>query len=95
MPAEHACLISQHPAMLLTPKQLYRQSTLAALAPNCQSTADLTPLNDIVGQERAQQAVEFAMGIKDKGYNIYAIGQNGLGKRTMMLRYLSRHEPSY
>ena len=31
------------------------------------------------------------MSIKEKGYNIYAIGRNGLGKRTMILRYLNRH----
>lgn len=81
-------------AVPLDSKQLYRICELNQLNADCQSTADLTPLDDIVGQERAQQAVEFAMGIKEKGYNIYAIGQNGLGKRTMMLRYLSRHEPS-
>lgn len=84
---------SSHQAIALTRHQVYRYCALNQLSPSCQSTADLTPSNDIVGQERAQQAVEFAMGIKEKGYNIYAIGQNGLGKRTMMLRYLSRHEP--
>ncbi|MGL5046870.1 MAG: Lon protease family protein [Shewanella sp.] len=81
-------------ATLLNSQQLYRICELDQLSTDCHSTAELTPLDDIVGQERAQQAVEFAMGIKEKGYNIYAIGQNGLGKRTMMLRYLSRHEPS-
>ncbi len=58
----------------------------------CKSTKELPPINEIVGQERAQKAVEFAMSIKEKGYNIYAIGQNGLGKRTMVLRYLNRHQ---
>lgn len=80
-------------AITLTSQQIYRKSDLKQLSAELHSTAQLTPLDDIVGQERAQQAVEFAMGIKEKGYNIYAIGQNGLGKRTMMLRYLNRHEP--
>lgn len=75
----------------LATDKLYRVSTLAGLAPDCFSTATLPPLDDIIGQERAQSAVEFAMSIHEKGYNIYAIGQNGLGKRTMMLRYLKRH----
>ena len=57
----------------------------------CKSTKELAPIDEIVGQERAQKAVEFAMSIKEKGYNIYAIGRNGLGKRTMILRYLNRH----
>ncbi|MCE9686603.1 AAA family ATPase [Shewanella sp. AS16] len=74
----------------LSGEQVYRASRLGALGSGYQSTQDLQPLTDIIGQERAQQAVEFAMGIKDKGYNIYAVGQNGLGKRTMMLRYLNR-----
>ncbi|MCH1929020.1 AAA family ATPase [Shewanella sp. A25] len=91
--ASQATAAKATPAIALSSHQLYRKSELKALDQNCHSTAELTPLNDIVGQERAQQAVEFAMGIKEKGYNIYAIGQNGLGKRTMMLRYLNRHEP--
>lgn len=94
MPTDHTSQSKPSQAIQLTSKQLYRKCDLKELSTDCQSTAELTPLDDIVGQERAQQAVEFAMGIKEKGYNIYAIGQNGLGKRTMMLRYLNRHEPS-
>lgn len=77
----------------LTTEQVYRTSSLSQLDPMLRTTKQLTPLDEIVGQERAQQAVEFAMSIKDKGYNIYAVGRNGLGKRTMMQRYLNRHQP--
>lgn len=73
---------------------LYRSCTLNGLDADCTSTKHLEPLDEIVGQERAQQAVEFAMSIKEKGYNIYAVGRNGLGKRTMVLRYLNRHDPN-
>lgn len=52
------------------------------------STKSLEPLDEIIGQSRAQQALRFAMAMPDSGYNIYAVGRNGLGKRTMMLRYL-------
>ncbi|MBY8173962.1 AAA family ATPase [Vibrio fluvialis] len=69
---------------------LYHVAELEKLP--CKSTKELAPIDEIVGQERAQKAVEFAMSIKEKGYNIYAIGRNGLGKRTMILRYLSRHK---
>lgn len=55
------------------------------------STRNLEPLEEIVGQNRAQEAVRFAMAMPHGGYNIYAVGRNGLGKRTMMLRYLNRH----
>lgn len=70
--------------------QLYHAAELEMLP--SKSTKELAPIDEIVGQERAQKAVEFAMSIKEKGYNIYAIGQNGLGKRTMILRYLNRHQ---
>ncbi|MCP5207362.1 MAG: AAA family ATPase [Hahellaceae bacterium] len=53
------------------------------------STKTLEPLEEIVGQLRAQEAVRFAMAMPASGYNIYAVGRNGLGKRTMMLRYLN------
>ncbi len=74
----------------LNSTQLYQVAELEKLP--CKSTKELPPIDEIVGQERAQKAVEFAMSIKEKGYNIYAIGQNGLGKRTMILRYLNRHQ---
>ncbi|MGF1753170.1 AAA family ATPase [Vibrio makurazakiensis] len=73
----------------LKTNQLYQVADLEKLP--CKSTKELAPIDEIVGQERAQKAVEFAMSIKEKGYNIYAIGRNGLGKRTMILRYLNRH----
>ncbi len=74
----------------LTSSELYRVAELNQLP--CKSTKELSPIDEIVGQERAQKAVEFAMSIREKGYNIYAIGHNGLGKRTMILRYLNRHQ---
>lgn len=71
-------------------EHLYRAADLELLS--CKSTKELLPINEIVGQERAQKAVEFAMSLKEKGYNIYAVGRNGLGKRTMIMRYLSQHK---
>ncbi|MBD3421058.1 MAG: AAA family ATPase [Chitinivibrionales bacterium] len=53
------------------------------------TTTDLTPLEDIVGQPRALRALELGLGIDDSGYNIYAAGANGLGKRTMLQKVLS------
>ncbi|WP_375748644.1 Lon protease family protein [Vibrio sp. HN007] len=78
------------PITPLSSQDLYHVAELKKL--ECKSTKELSPIDEIVGQERAQKAVEFAMSIREKGYNIYAIGRNGLGKRTMILRYLSRHQ---
>ncbi|MBV7316501.1 Lon protease family protein [Shewanella sp. NIFS-20-20] len=75
----------------LDSKQVYRQTRLAQPTEDILSSHDFAPIDEILGQQRARQALEFAMSIKDKGYNIYAIGENGLGKRTMILRYLNSH----
>lgn len=81
------------PISPLTSAKLYLPSLLSSLDAKVKSTKSLNPLDKIVGQERAQSAVEFAMSMQDKGYNIYAIGRNGLGKRTMVMRYLDRYDP--
>lgn len=47
-----------------------------------QSTADLTPLEGIIGQERAVKAFDFGLAVKMKGYNIYMSGPSGTGKTT-------------
>ncbi|WWE61275.1 AAA family ATPase [Parasalinivibrio latis] len=76
--------------MSLTHQDVYREASLSLL--ESKTTKTLEPLDEIIGQDRAKQAVAFAMSMKEKGYNIYAIGANGLGKRTMILRYLNRHQ---
>ncbi|MBZ2167522.1 Lon protease family protein [Marinobacter sp. F4216] len=69
--------------------QLYKACALKDLP--FKTTRQLEPLSEIVGQNRAQEAVRFALAMPHGGYNVYAVGRNGLGKRTMMLRYLEHH----
>ena len=69
--------------------QLYKACVLKELP--FKTTRQLEPLAEIVGQNRAQEAVRFALAMPHGGYNVYAVGRNGLGKRTMMLRYLEHH----
>jgi len=73
----------------LTAKQLYAACEQKDLS--FTSTKSLPSLNEFVGQARAHEAVHFAMAMPDLGYNVYAVGRNGLGKRTMILRYLEQH----
>ncbi len=47
-----------------------------------QTTAELEPLEGIIGQERAVKAFEFGLAVKMKGYNIYMSGPSGTGKTT-------------
>ena len=46
------------------------------------STAELTPLSGIIGQERAEKAFDFGLTVKMNGYNIYMSGPSGTGKTT-------------
>ncbi|MDA8235365.1 MAG: ATP-binding protein, partial [Clostridia bacterium] len=47
-----------------------------------ETTEQLTPLEGIVGQERAVKAMEFGLLIKSPGYNIFMGGLTGTGKTT-------------
>ncbi|HMD67210.1 MAG TPA: Lon-like protease helical domain-containing protein [Stellaceae bacterium] len=47
-----------------------------------------------IGQERAVVAVEFAVRMRRKGYNIYALGPSGTGKHTVIEQLLRRRADS-
>ncbi|SKC75867.1 Lon protease family protein [Maledivibacter halophilus] len=49
---------------------------------NFKTTKDLEAFNDIVGQERAAQALDFGLNVKNPKYNIYISGLKGTGKTT-------------
>lgn len=50
------------------------------------TTAELEPLDGIIGQERAVKAFDFGLAVKMKGYNIYMSGPSGTGKTTYACR---------
>ena len=51
-----------------------------------QTTAELKPLEGIIGQERAVKSLDFGLSVKLKGYNIYMAGPSGTGKTTYARR---------
>jgi len=57
-----------------------------------ETTAQLEPLNRIIGQERAVEALKLGLGIKDakNRYNIYVAGGPGTGKMSAVKHFLSR-----
>ena len=55
------------------------------------STRRLKPLNNFLGQDRARASVEAGIALPYSGYNIFAVGTAGLGKRTMVKRLLQQH----
>jgi len=56
------------------------------------TTAELEPLDRIIGQERAIEALKLGLGIKDakNRYNIYVAGGPGTGKMSAVEYFLSR-----
>jgi ATP-dependent Lon protease len=51
------------------------------------TTDDVEPLKEILGQRRAFEAIETALNINSKGYNIFITGLAGTG-RTTTIKYL-------
>ena len=47
-----------------------------------ETTEELRPTDDIVGQKRAKDSLKFGLSIKEHGYNIFVSGPTGTGKRT-------------
>lgn len=54
------------------------------------TTNDIDDLDEILGQERALEAVEFGIGIRQKGFNLFVLGPPGLGKQTMVRQLLEQ-----
>ncbi len=52
------------------------------------TTQDLEPLNAILGQESALEAVAFGTDIRQDGYNLYAMGPSGSGKHSTIMTFL-------
>ncbi len=56
---------------------------------NCldfETTESLVPLQGIVGQERAREAMKFGLAMHKKGYNIYVSGSWGTGRNGFVKR---------
>ncbi len=72
----------------LSPEALYRHCDPTQFS--FQTTADLEDLEVIIGQDRAVEAVQFGIGIRRDGYNLFALGPSGTGKYTAVRRFLEQ-----
>jgi lon-related putative ATP-dependent protease len=71
----------------LKPEQLYRRCDPEQL--RFDTTAELPDLTEIIGQERALEALRFGINMANSGYNIYALGPPGIGKHTLITQLLA------
>lgn len=53
------------------------------------STEEIQPHEGIIGQKRAVSALQFGLGIRDGGFNVYVAGPPGIGKMTAIQAFLA------
>ena len=74
------------PVKPLPPEALYAACDPARLP--FDTTDDLEPTTDVLGQDRAVAAVSFAIGMDHDGYNLFALGPEGTGKSSLVRRFV-------
>ncbi|MGE5220849.1 MAG: Lon protease family protein [Omnitrophica WOR_2 bacterium] len=72
----------------LSPDALFRHTDPELLKFN--TTDDVDDLIEAIGQPRAVEAVRFGIGINQNGYNIYALGPNGVGKLSLIKEFFEK-----
>ena len=77
------------PVPPLSPDKLYSQCQFDEHPFN--SSTELEQLTQSVGQSRAMEAIEFAVGMEHEGYNLFALGSTGLGKNQVVTREIKNH----
>ncbi len=58
-----------------------------------ETTAELDDLPGGLGQERAEEAADFALSMRSPGYNVFVLGPTGSGRRKLILQLLERKAP--
>jgi hypothetical protein len=55
------------------------------------TTAELPDVDCVPGQERALAAMQFGLRMRRDGYNLFAMGPEGIGRHTVVRQYLEWH----
>lgn len=55
------------------------------------NTASLKPLDEVIGQKRAVQAISFGLDMQSPGYNIFVTGIEETGKSTIVRDIVGKH----
>ena len=53
-------------------------------------TSEIEPLDEVIGQKRAVEAINFGLNMSSPGYNIFVTGLEGTGKSTIVKDILDR-----
>ena len=63
-------------------KELYTPCSLKSLS--FKTTKDVENNSEVIGQEKAIDAILFAMNMPDDGYNVFCLGAEGNGKKSLI-----------
>ncbi len=74
--------------MPLPPHTLRRQCDASSLG--FKTTRELDLLDDAIGQDRALEAIRFGVGIRQPGYNMFALGPSGTGKHFVIKQFFDK-----
>jgi len=55
-----------------------------------ETTETLSPLDEFIGQERAEEAMHFSVEMERDGYNLFVIGPPGSGRHRFVRQYLEK-----
>ncbi len=75
----------RHP-LELSPDRLARRTDPTALG--FQTTTEVQPSREIIGQPRGVRAIEFGIDMPSPGYNIYVMGPRGTGRLTAIEQFI-------
>ena len=70
------------PGKPLSPTELYRHCDTSQF--DFETTRDLEPLAETLGQDRAVEAIHFSIGMAGEGYNLFVLGPPGSGKHSVV-----------
>jgi predicted ATP-dependent protease len=80
------------PAVRLDASELRRRCDPAQF--RFTTTAELPDSPLVLGQERAVRAIQFGIGMRRHGYNLFALGPTGAGKHAVVRRFLEERAAS-
>ena len=83
---------SDAPAERLKPEQLYRRCDPAALG--FRTTDELPDTAITLGQDRAVSAIQFGVGMRQSGYNLFALGPANVGGHAIVRGFLEKQATS-
>ncbi|MDH3236973.1 MAG: AAA family ATPase [Deltaproteobacteria bacterium] len=75
-------------ARVLSPDDLYKCCDERTF--DFRTTGDVPPLDGIIGQERALDAIDFGLNLPSTGFNIYVLGESGTGKASAIRSFISK-----